>query len=345
MGQGNSFIAAADTVRQMNEFLDWADRDSTTKDEVFKDFFKYKWAAAIILKNSIPEYKDMHPLRITRLIKDDRERGEQSDEEIMQDEIDLVSGVEGTGVQKETSRDLTFRVYKNEERKILNLITVNFEMQNIFRKEQPNTIARATYYAASKLEATVPAGDTAYANMHKVYTIWLCAENVTFSMMADIQKAAEQFNAKCVYKHRFGMKHFFDDMPAVLQAPEADFMEVVMFDLKVLKNKVDINLADEDEQVLLEVLYDMPKSITHMEKVYCVDLTGYSRKVRANMGLIEKLQNEVEEKNDELKEKDKLIEEQGSELKVQRNLIKEKDNLIEQLQKLIIELQSEKQLS
>lgn len=53
-------------------------------------------------------------------------------------------------------------------------------MQNRFQKKKPNTISRSVYYAASGLRATVPAGDKEYANIHKVYTIWLCAEDVVF---------------------------------------------------------------------------------------------------------------------------------------------------------------------
>lgn len=53
-------------------------------------------------------------------------------------------------------------------------------MQNKFKKKKPNTISMAVYYAASGLRATVAAGDREYANIHKVYTVWLCAEDVVF---------------------------------------------------------------------------------------------------------------------------------------------------------------------
>lgn len=53
-------------------------------------------------------------------------------------------------------------------------------MQNKFKKKKPNTISRAVYYAASGLRATVAAGDREYKNIHKVYTVWLCDEDVVF---------------------------------------------------------------------------------------------------------------------------------------------------------------------
>ena len=180
MGQQDNFTESTKKVHGMNERLKWPLVTSITKDEIFKEMIKFKWTAAILLKNCIPEYKNLSPLDIAKLIKDERDRGNQSDEEIIQDEIDLISGTEGAGVEKNTIKDITFRAYSNENSLFINLITVNFEMQNKFKKKKPNTISRAVYYAASGLRATVAAGDKEYANIHKVYTIWLCAENVVF---------------------------------------------------------------------------------------------------------------------------------------------------------------------
>lgn len=111
MGQSDNFIESVGNVHAMNEHLKWPLDTSITKDEVFKEMLKFKWTAAILLKNCIPEYKDLNPLDIAKLIKNERDRGEQSDEELIQDEIDLISGIEGTGVEKNTIKDLTFRAY------------------------------------------------------------------------------------------------------------------------------------------------------------------------------------------------------------------------------------------
>lgn len=45
-----------------------------------------------------------------------------------------------------------------------------------------NLISRAVYYGASLLRSTVPAGDTKYSNIHKVYSIWFCNGNIKFDI-------------------------------------------------------------------------------------------------------------------------------------------------------------------
>lgn len=83
MAQGESFIGTASNIRQINEFLGWANVNDARKDEVFKEIFRYKWAAAILLKNCITAYKDMHPLKIVKLIKDEKQRGPMSDAQLV----------------------------------------------------------------------------------------------------------------------------------------------------------------------------------------------------------------------------------------------------------------------
>ncbi|MDE7477497.1 MAG: hypothetical protein K2M91_06050 [Lachnospiraceae bacterium] len=353
MGQGDSFIESANNIQGMNEYLGWIQFTSITKDEVFKEILKFKWMAAIILKNSITEYKDLNPLEIARLIKDERARGEQSDEELLQDEIDLIDGIEGTGVQKNTIKDVTFRAISNENRLFINLITINLEMQNKFNKTKPNTISRAVYYAASGLRATVAAGDTDYANMHKVYTIWLCAENVVFDNGFDTAWLYKEKGVNYLYKHRFGIRRFYDELPEGMSQSdrEEDLIEIVMIDLKVLKSKVEDKQAGNataDEEVLLESIYNMPKAIGLMEKVYHVDLTSYEKGVSDKMGLmgiIEAQKNELEEQKNELEEQKNELEEQKNELEKQKRVIEEKVSENEYLKKIIEELQSKLQLS
>lgn len=251
----------------MNERLKWPQVTSITKDEIFKEMIKFKWTAAILLKNCIPEYKNLSPLDIAKLIKDERDRGNQSDEEIIQDEIDLISGTEGAGVEKNTIKDITFRAYSNENSLFINLITVNFEMQNKFKKKKPNTISRAVYYAASGLRATVAAGDKEYANIHKVYTIWLCAENVVFRNGIDTSFIYNKEKINYIYKHRFGIFRFYDELPdrTYSRDEESDLIEVVMVDLKVLGNKVKYGQASDDETVMLETIYNIQSAIKLME--------------------------------------------------------------------------------
>lgn len=327
----------------MNERLKWPLVTSITKDEIFKEMIKFKWTAAILLKNCIPEYKNLSPLDIAKLIKDERDRGNQSDEEIIQDEIDLISGTEGAGVEKNTIKDITFRAYSNENSLFINLITVNFEMQNKFKKKKPNTISRAVYYAASGLRATVAAGDKEYANIHKVYTIWLCAENVVFRNGIDTSFIYNKEKINYIYKHRFGIFRFYDELPdrTYSRDEESDLIEVVMVDLKVLGNKVKCSQASDDETVMLETIYNIQSAIKLMEQVYEVDLSGYNEEVYSKMSLMERLEEQKrvnEEQEKELKEQQRINEEQ-------QRINKEQYQTIEQLKKLVAELQGKLQLS
>lgn len=334
----------------MNERLKWPLVTSITKDEILKEMIKFKWTAAILLKNCIPEYKNLSPLDIAKLIKDERDRGNQSDEEIIQDEIDLISGTEGAGVEKNTIKDITFRAYSNENSLFINLITVNFEMQNKFKKKKPNTISRAVYYAASGLRATVAAGDKEYANIHKVYTIWLCAENVVFRNGIDTSFIYNKEKINYIYKHRFGIFRFYDELPdrTYSRDEESDLIEVVMVDLKVLGNKVKYGQASDDETVMLETIYNIQSAIKLMEQVYEVDLSGYNEEVYSKMSLMERLEEQKrvnEEQEKELKEQQRINEEQQRINEEQKRINKEQYQTIEQLKKLVAELQGKLQLS
>jgi len=356
VAQGESFIGTASNVRQINEFLGWANVDDTRKDEVFKEIFRYKWAAAILLKNCITAYKDMHPLKIVKLIKDEKQRGPMSDAQLVQDEIDLIVGTEGTGVQKNTLQDLTFGAYTDEKREIINLITVNFEMQNEFKKGKPNTISRAVYYAASKLQATVSAGDKNYANLHKIYTIWLCADDVVLGEPPSIKDICKASKIEYLYKSRFNMMLHYDEIPDKTYGmyKEADLMEVVMVDLCVLQEKVSNGVASADETVMYKSLYNLPSAIPLMENVYSVELSNFEGGVINKMSLLERL----EEKDKQLEEQavgykkqleeqavgyKKQLEEQAvgykKQLEEQEKQLEEQEKQIEEFKRQLAELQ------
>lgn len=346
MKEPDHFTESVENVQEMNRHLNWTQETSITKDEVFKEIVKFKWTAAILLKNCIPEYKDLPPLDIAKLIKDERDRGKQTDEEIIQDEIDLISGTEGTGIEKNTIKDVTFRAYSGVNSLFINVITVNFEMQNKFRKKKPNTISRSVYYAASGLRATVPAGDKEYANIHKVYTIWLCAEDVVFRNGKDTAFIQAQEKAAYVYKHRFGIFRFYDELPgrAYSRDEESDLMEVVMVDLKVLQAKVEdwqCGHASDDERVMLETIYNIKDAIGLMEQIYKVSLTGYGKEVQYTMSLMER----VEEQKRVIEEQKRVNEEQKRVNEEQGRQILEKDKMIEELKRMVAELQGKHQLS
>jgi hypothetical protein len=105
----------------------------------------------------------------------------------MQDEIDTCDSNSGTGNEKNTINDIVFLVKCNCEingKTYYDKITVNFEMQNETNAKSLgyNIISRGIYYEASLLRDTVSAGDTKYNNIHKVYSIWFCANNLKLDL-------------------------------------------------------------------------------------------------------------------------------------------------------------------
>ncbi len=100
-------------------------------------------------------------------------------------------------------------------------------MQNKFKKKKPNTISRAVYYAASGLRATVAAGDREYKNIHKVYTVWLCDEDVVFRNGMDTAFIYKKESLNYIYKHRFGIFRFYDELPDRTYSRDEDRKSVV----------------------------------------------------------------------------------------------------------------------
>ena len=150
-----------------------------TEDEVFKNVVRYKAIAAIIVKGIIPEFYDKLLLEVAKSIINTKDRkGIMSNTAILEDQVDLMPAEAGTKDEKKTVNDAVFRVRLHEDIIEIKLkcidreITVNTEMQRTTLESRLgyNLISRAVYYGASLLRDTVPAGDTEYTNIHKVYT-------------------------------------------------------------------------------------------------------------------------------------------------------------------------------
>lgn len=64
---------------------------SCTKDENFKDIVRYKAIAALIVKLTIPEFKDKTLVEIAKQIIDLKHRNEKNtDASILEDEVDFL---------------------------------------------------------------------------------------------------------------------------------------------------------------------------------------------------------------------------------------------------------------
>lgn len=167
---------------------------SSTKDENFKDIIRYKAIAALLVKLTIPEFKDKTLVEIAKLIVDLRRRNEKDTAtSILEDEVDFLPTEAGTNDEKNTLSDSIFQIRTSDGVSNIRLgnlfdkITVNAEMQNTTSESVLgyNLISRAVYYGASLLRSTVPSGDTKYTDIHKVYSIWFCNGNIKFDTNYD----------------------------------------------------------------------------------------------------------------------------------------------------------------
>lgn len=254
--------------------------DSIQKDENFKDVIRYKAIAALLVKFTIPEFRNKSLIEIARAIVDRRKRSENmSDTDVLEDEVDFLPSEAGTRNEKNTINDAVFKV--NIDREITEItfkcldldteITVNTEMQGKTKHLGYNLVSRAIYYGASLLRDTVPASDTKYEHIHKVYTIWFCAEEL--ELVQYIQSAGK-------YIHRYGMRRFYDDTVGTdkMYAPvekEADLIEVILVELP----KIPLNSSDETEQMIRKLFYNTSRAIDLIEKVEKVNLTKVKKGV------------------------------------------------------------------
>lgn len=142
---------------------------NSTKDENFKDIIRYKAIAALLVKLTIPEFKDKTLVEIAKLIVDIRRRNDKdTDTSILEDEVDFLPTEIGTNDEKNTLSDSIFQIRTGDGisnirlGNIFDKVTVNAEMQNTTSESVLgyNLISRAVYYGASLLRSTVPAGDT-----------------------------------------------------------------------------------------------------------------------------------------------------------------------------------------
>ena len=257
MGKNTNLINSLETV------------SSSYRDEIFKDIFRYKCIAALIIKYSIVEYQNLDIVEIAKLIIDYKNRGELNTEEVMNDEIDLLPSEIGTGSEKNTINDIVFCVKAIDGHRY-NRITINLEMQTSKPKEY-SVISRAIYYGASLLRNTVPSADTTYSNIHKVYSVWLCTKNI-------INESIDELKGRFI--HRYNMRRNYPDIiDKVYKAEdESDLIEVTLIEL----SKLDKYKSSDMDKIIYDLIYSTNTVASYIEKTAKVDLTKF-RKVAVDM--------------------------------------------------------------
>lgn len=312
MGKNENFTTTVSDVIETNEAVGAGTVGTIYRDEVFKDIVRYKFTAAILIKYILNDYKNMHPIEIARLIRDTREHNILSNEDLLQDEIDTLNIVIGTGAEKNIENDFIFEIYKDENRQAINIVTINFEMQNKFSTSNPNTISRAVYYGGSLLRSTVPAGDTFYSNLHKVYTIWICNARVHFADW-NADKICREFGKEYfLYKHRYNIRRNYDELPdkVIPPEPESDLIELDFVEIPILRKKVKANKAERYEEILLQFMENVVESLPILEKEYGIDLLKYKKGVNETMSIAERYEIKIKKMTEEA---DKKVEEANKE--------------------------------
>jgi predicted transposase/invertase (TIGR01784 family) len=251
--------------------------ETCIKDESFKDIARYKCSAALLIKFAIPEFMDVPYEDIVRAIIDERERGNMTYEDILQDEIDSTKTEIGTGKEKNTINDVVFSIKRPNSNDVdvvvfQSKLTINFEMQSTTSRSALgyDITQRAIYYAASLLRETVPAGDSKYTNIHKVYTIWFC------DSLLGINKTEEAVNE---FIHYYEIRRCYPHIRKTGKDENADLMSAVMVELPLLKKHLDNDIY----RAVYKLFYDTRSSVTDIETISKINLTKFKRKVADRM--------------------------------------------------------------
>lgn len=256
------------------------------KDEAFKEIAKHKVVAALILKVTVSEFKEMSLVDIARCIKNSKENDSVKEDmsALLNGEIEQLQTETGAGGEKETRNDVVFQVELPGavEMRVCLSRTVNFEMQGHVQNTKPELNRRAIYYAASLLRNTVTRGDKNYDNMHKIYSIWLCNDKIT------IERRKE---TKDRYIHKIKMHVSYDDIPdEAIYDRDYDFMEVVLVELPKMKGTL-----LKEEAALVSLLYSKEDAIDKIEEMLPIKLERAGKEISEAMNWEERTQYYVDE--------------------------------------------------
>lgn len=215
-------------------------------DTVFKSLAKYKFIAATLLHTAVDDFRKYTVDDIVKGIKDINKRNYINDFELYTSEIDVLNLESQDSKQdKKIIYDLVFYLELEGNNSIVKL-TVDLEMQ----KDKPkyDVVNRAMYYAASLLRGTITNSANNYNNIHKVYSIWFCRDNI----IEDKLGLADSY-----YRHTYRMmRHYrncekYNSNISIIDK-NADLMEVVFIELKKQNE-----LKDSDIEELNEALEAM----------------------------------------------------------------------------------------
>lgn len=278
-------------------------KQAITSDESFKDIVRFKAISALLVQSIIPEYKALTLVEVARLIVDSRKRNpNMSDADVLDDEVDCINTEVGTGGEKKTLNDFAFKIRKpgskEGDTELDRIITVNTEMQNSTSGKVLgyNVVSRAVYYGASLLRNTVPARDTKYTGIHKVYSIWFCAKSVQFDISNEQLAGGDGELLKTLndeYIHKLRIHRSYDNIRGKTVEPEhaTDLMEIDIIELPRLYDTVD----DESREILYDFFFKIKDIVPTIEHKSGVSLRKTKKGVTDMINYEERLAEKLAE--------------------------------------------------
>lgn len=238
-----------------------------TYDAAFKRFFRRVSVLAVLLKEIVPEFKDMHPHEIEKYIKKDVNNpilahiraGESLDSgsKIVYDMIIDCDLPEGT---------------------ISARIVFDLEMQRKYNMKY-QIVDRATYYASTLLACQSVAGSS-YQNLAPVYSTWICMVGENSSLANTVHSFRIRDNSA----DPIDLDKSLINIDLLILSEKYDWDEsdaaIVKFLQAIFKNE----MSDARFNPYLEVNTDMSReleAIRFEEEQYLAEMNEYKEEVMA----------------------------------------------------------------
>ena len=196
-----------------------ATKDQAEYDEACKNLFKNKEILAPVLKYAIEEYKDYTVEDIIGFID-----GVSISIDTPADDTSVMVDASDTEMASISDKLIRYDVRlksinpKLSTSDVLVHIHIDFEVQNDYRPSDPSypVIKRGIYYAAREISSQlgVLTEETDYSKIEKVYSIWVCNQNIP----RDLRNTMDKY-----YIHK---EHIIGQ--SVEPDADYDLMEVVM---------------------------------------------------------------------------------------------------------------------
>ena len=163
-----------------------AGQEGSTYDSACKRLFQNKEILAPILKRTIKEYEDCTTEEIIRYID------EKSIKDVPLGDIPI--GIKGlsTELRSVSEKLIMYDVHfeavnpKLSSRKITIMLHIDLEVQNDYKPSNPSypIIKRGIYYGAREISRQLGTltATTNYSNIQKVYSIWICNQNIPLNL-------------------------------------------------------------------------------------------------------------------------------------------------------------------